>query len=233
MGICGDCPGDAELFCRAAEGDRCARDALLRRHTGLVYSLCGRFPASADEREDLAQAGFLGLMQAIDGFDARRGHAFSTYAVPHVLGEMRKHLRGAGAVSISRRARKMTREVERKQEEMAARTGRLPALIDVAKALGLDPSEIALAQEALRVPVDLDDLHLASRRDPGQMEVLLTLKDAVAKLQPIHREIVQRRFFADQTQAEIARDLVRSQGQISRLQRKALLQLRHLLDEDG
>ena len=231
MGIRGDCPNDAELYCRAAEGNRCARDALLTRHAGLVYSLCSRFPVSADEREDLAQAGFLGLIQAIDGFDALRGHAFSSYAVPHVLGEMRKHLREAGGVSISRRARTMTRDVERKQQEMAARTGRMPALVDVARELGLDPAEIALAQEALRAPADLDDLHLSSRSEPGQIEVLLTLKDAVAKLQPIHREIVQRRFFEDQTQGEIARDLGRSQGQISRLQNKALLQLRHLLEE--
>ncbi len=232
MGICGDCPADEELFCRAGKGDQCARDALLERHSGLVHSLCGRFPVVGAEREDLFQAGFLGLMQAVDGFDASRGHAFSTYAVPHVLGEMRRHLRGTGAVSISRRARKMTREVERKQQQMAARTGRLPSLMEVAEALGLDPSEITLAQEALRAPAALNDLQLTSREDPQQMQGI-TLRDAVARLGPLHRDIVTRRYFGDQTQAQIAGELGRSQSQVSRLERRALLRLRQLLDEDG
>ncbi|MFO8059606.1 MAG: sigma-70 family RNA polymerase sigma factor [Bacillota bacterium] len=229
MGTCGDVPEERELFRRAQSGDQCARDALLERHSGLVHSLCQRFPSLGSEGEDLVQAGFLGLLRAVDGFDPDLGRAFSTYAVPHILGEMRKHLRAAAGVSVSRRARGMVREVEGAADEMAARTGRVPSLAEVAERLGFDPAEIALAQEALRAPSALYDLVPSPREDPGRVE-LLSLKDAVDRLEPIHRDIIQRRYFEDQTQAQIARDLGRSQAQVSRLQKQALRRLRQILD---
>ncbi len=224
---CG-CTDDARLFARMARGDDEARERLLRRHHRLVKALAHRFSVPDAEREDLVQAGTLGLIQAVDRFDPERGYAFSTYAVPLVLGEMRKLLRQKGAVRVSRRARDLVRRVREKQGEIAARRGEVPSIMEVAREIGIDPAEVVWAQEAVRSPVPVDDIAAGRWSEADHLETM-SLHDAVQKLDPRLREVVTLRFFQDRTQQQTAEALGVSQAHVSRLEKEALSWLRRLL----
>lgn len=227
MGGC-DCTDDATLFARTARGDEAARERLLRRHRRLVKALAGRFSVSDSERGDLVQAGTVGLIQAVDRFDPERGHAFSTYAVPLVLGEMRKFLRDKGAVRVSRRARDIVNRVHEKQGEMASRSGRVPSVMEVARELGIDPAEVVLAEEAVRAPLPVDDIATGSWSETHHLETM-SLHDAVGKLDPRLREVVTHRYFGDRTQQQTAEEMGVSQAHVSRLEKEALSRLRSML----
>jgi len=222
---------DKELFVAAQMGDKEAREFLVEKHKGLVISTARRI--SFDAQEDLHQAGFVGLLRAIEGFDTGRGAAFSTYAVPIIIEEMRTHLQSMSTTTISRRTRQLVRRFEQRQYEMAATRDRSapPSMKEVAEDLGFDTSEIELAREAIRAPVNLDDAEYLSEliSDSGNYEDGVTINYALSNLPEKEKYIVVMHFFHDRTQSEIAEELGVSQAQVSRLEKKALSKMKEHL----
>lgn len=224
-----------DLFERAAAGDAVAREELVAANLPLVHSIVNRFSASGREREDLFQIGCIGLLKAVDGFDPRFGTRFSTYAVPMILGEIRRHLRDDTAVKLPRSARELGLAALRAEAELARRLGREPSVQEVAAELGCQPSELAAATEGLRRPASLqaedeDGRTLldrqASEGQEGRIVDRLALTAALDRLEPRAREILRRRYYQNQSQADVARALGISQVHVSRLERRALHALR-------
>ncbi len=228
-------PGGAseELYRRAGEGDQDAREKLLCEHRPLVRAIMRRFSVPPSDREDVLQAGFVGLLQAIDGYEPERGHAFSTYAVPLILGQMKRYLRGRSAVSISRHRRSTLRRVREVQKKLAAGRKHPPSVAEIAREMGYDAEEIALVSEALRAPRPLDGVAgtLVGKRPDGWVDSL-ALQQAIDELSPRHQQILRMRYFSDLTQQEVADLLDISQPHVSRLEREATLRLSCLLRSD-
>ncbi len=224
---------EEELFRRAQDGDESSREILLCRHRPLVNAMSSRFTVPVEENDDLLQAGCLGLLRAIDGFDPARGNAFSTYAVPLILGEMKKYLRDRSTVGISRRARLVVRRVRRTQSKLASELGRNPSLKEVAEELGFDPADVVLAAEAMRGVRPLSEEH-ASRQSaepwPYWLDSL-ALGEAIEKLSARSRYLLRLRYFSDMTQQQVADKLGISQAQVSRLEKRVTNELRQLLEE--
>ncbi len=216
---------DAVLFCLAREGDQCAREELVEMHLGLVRSVSGRFFVSPQERADLMQAGMVGLLRAVERFDPERGTAFSTYAVPYVLEEMRRYLQSLGPASVSRRARDLVRRV--REHQARAGRGDRTSLCTTAEELGIDAADVAHAEEALRPPEQLQEDEFCTDTDRhADGTEKLDLREALRGLDCRGRRIICRRYFEDMTQQEVAEEMGFSQAQISRLEKKALKQMR-------
>ena len=238
-----DRPGadDALCFRRAQAGDEDARDALVRRHLPLVRSLVRRFAGRGVDADDLLQQGMLGLLQAILGFDPARGFQFSTYAVPHILGEIRRFLREDTPLHLDRRMQAQAQRLRRVQAELAQHLGRTPTLRELSQASGVPAEEIPLALEALRPPLSLEQPADAAQEGASLGEMLpaapagdlLLLREQLSCLSSRDRLLFARRFAEGRTQQEIARELGLSQVQVSRLLKKLLATLRGLLSKEG
>lgn len=236
--------GDHDLWRRLRGGDPGAREELVRRHLPLVRHLASRFAAPALDLDDLVQVGCIGLLKAIDRFDPDRGLQFSTYAVPVILGELRRHLREqAAALKISRGGRELARAARQARQRLAQQLGREPSARELAEAVGADPAELVAALEATQPAVSLFQA-VGDDEDPGELLDVLAaddgesafrravLADLMARLEPRLRAILLLRYLADRTQTEVARAVGLSQGQVSRLERQALARLRALAGED-
>ena len=231
---------ERDLWARARQGDRDAREQLVSRHLPLVRHVARRFTGFGHDLDDLVQAGMVGLLQALDGFDPERGYQFSTYAVPVILGEIRRWLRDSDPAGLTRTMRARVAEIRRVAAEMEQEMGRRPAAAEVAARLGCDVADVTFALEAAQAPVSLDE-PLADEADadsrlarvaaePGtDWSDVVAVRAALAQLPPRLRTIVTLRFFRDRTQAEVAAAVGLSQPQVSRLERVALAQLRRLL----
>lgn len=241
----------------ARQGDREARERVVRSHLRLVWDIVRRFRYRGEDPEDLFQLGCVGLMKALERYDPSFGTRFSTYAVPLVIGEIRRHLRDHGPVRVSRRMRELAAAALRVREELTKSTGREPGAAEIARVLEVDPTEVVQAVEATRLPVSLfseageeagDPLYLIDRlaagRDAAAAEAgsptrtaggeeafleSLALKEALSRLEERDRRLLEMRFFEDKTQAEVGRILGVSQVQVSRLERRALLRLKSML----
>ena len=213
----------------------------IARHFPLVWSLVHRLGAVGVDREDLFQAGCVGLVQACRRYDASLGTAFSTYAAPLILGEMRRLLREGRPVRVPQGARQMVGEARRLRQQLATSRVEDPPLHEVAAHLGVPPEELLAAEEALGVPRSLDGPAWGAREENGNSlhEVLaapaldedegLILSEALSRLEPRHRLVIEGRYFHDLTQQELAERLGISQPQVSRLEQQALGRLRTLL----
>lgn len=218
-----------ELFARAREGDREARDAIFESNTGLIWA-CVRKYAGVLEKDDLFQMGSIGLIKAIDRFDPAYGVAFSTFAVPHILGEVRRHLRDNALVKVDRRLREIAFRASRIREKLAGESGAEPPLSEVAKALGVPADTVLEALEAASSVVYLEDipLHGEERADSARSreDDSIDLREALRRLEPDLRAVVEGRFFHGKTQSEVSRELGVSQAHVSRLEKKAILAMR-------
>lgn len=239
-------PEEEDLWRRVRAGDGDARERLVERHLGLVRHLAQRFARAGLDPEDLVQTGSIGLLKAIDRFDPGRGLQFSTYAVPVILGEIRRYLREqAGAVKVTRGGQELARAARQARARLAQELGREPTVREVAAALGTDVAELLAVLEATRPPASLgaeagegdEGLPLLERLADDQGEVAFAravLADLLARLEPRLRRILVLRYLADRTQEEIGRAVGLSQGQVSRLEREAIARLRALAaGEDG
>jgi len=235
-------PLDLELLKRAQEGDRRSRDQIFNENIGLVRACALRYRGLAD-LDDLFQQGAIGLLKAIDRFDPSYGVEFSTYAVPVILGEMRRYLRDNLPVRVPRQARELSAKARKIQAQIYSATGREPSMKEIATAMNVDLSELVEALESARPPLDLDGLRDEAGRDtvgdprcPGPDDSwpaeYLDLRIALEHLQPRLRAVLLMRHFQGKTQVEVARDLGLSQAQVSRLEREALLELRRLACEN-
>ncbi|ADU51253.1 RNA polymerase, sigma 28 subunit, FliA/WhiG subfamily [Thermaerobacter marianensis DSM 12885] len=231
---------EAELWARARRGDAEARERLVALHMPLVRHVARRFAGFGHEMDDLVQAGTIGLLQAIDGFDPARGYQFSTYAVPAILGEIRRWLRASDPAGLTRAMRARVAAIRRVAEAMEQELGHRPPAAAVAERLGCDVADVTFALEASQVPVSLDEplssdpdasargQRLAAPAEPDWSDAV-AVRAALTQLPPRLRTIVTLRFFRDMTQAEVAAAVGLSQPQVSRLEKLALGQLRQLL----
>ncbi|PZN07212.1 sigma-70 family RNA polymerase sigma factor [Thermaerobacter composti] len=231
---------EAELWARARQGDAEARERLVALHMPLVRHVARRFAGLGHDLDDLVQAGTVGLLQAIDGFDPDRGYQFSTYAVPAILGEIRRWLRANDPAGLTRAMRARVTAIRRAAEAMEQELGHRPTAAAVAARLGCDVADVAFALEAAQGPLSLDEplgadpdaaargQRLAAPAEPDWGD-RVAVRAALAQLPPRLRTVLTLRFFRDLTQAEVAAALGISQPQVSRLEKAGLAHLRRLL----
>ncbi len=223
---------------KAQAGDKEALDQLVEQNLNLVRSVAGRFSGFHCEWDDLFQLGCIGLVKAVQRFNPSFKVKFSTYAVPMIIGEIKRFLRDDNAVKISRELKSLGFKLRRKNEELSIALGREPTLKEVAEAIGVTPQEAAAALEAAR-PLKslyeplvngkgdetlLIDQLAAGNRLPAADRLML--EEGMRKLSEVERRVIELRFFADKTQSESARELCVSQVQVSRLERRAVEKLR-------
>lgn len=217
------------------------RADFIERNLGLVHACAGRFKGRGIEYEELYAAGCLGLVKACDAFDTGRGVCFSTYAVPVILGEIKKLFRDGGTVKVSRSLKELNLKINAERERCLKRTGQEPGVGSLAETLGTTPEQIALAiraalpplsltpengEDGLRewdVPVDSPEEALSDR---------IGLAEVLDRLPEEDRRLIRMRFFGGRTQSETARALGTTQVQVSRRERRILAWMRAQLLED-
>jgi RNA polymerase sporulation-specific sigma factor len=229
------------LIASSQAGDDSARDTLVVSNQRLVWSVVQRFLNRGYEADDLFQIGCIGLMKAIDKFDLSYDVRFSTYAVPMIIGEIQRFLRDDSTVKISRSLKETARQVRRTRDELAKKLGRQPHINEVAEALGMEPTDVVFAMEAMRQPASIHETVFENDGDPIYLMDQISdetqdkwfdrvaLHDALARLPERERLIVFLWFFRDKTQAEVAEVLGISQVQVSRLEKKILQTVREQL----
>ncbi len=238
-----------ELFARwQRDGDHAAREALVRRFMPLTRSLTRRYGRSSEPFEDLLQVASLGLLKAIDRYDATRGHAFQSFAVPTILGEMRRYFRDSGwAIHVPRGAQERALKVRNAQERLSNEHGHAPTVNQLAQFLELDTEQVIDALQAIQAyeTVSLDAPRPGGDEEApsyGEMigsedtryelvELDATLASVLEHIPARQRMILRMRFMEDLTQTEIAERVGISQMQVSRLLRRSLDQLRTLTRE--
>lgn len=226
---------------KAQNGDKEERDALVTANIGLIYMVLKRFSNRGHEQEDLFQIGVIGLLKAIDKFDLSRELSFSTYAVPMIIGEIRRFLRDDGLIHVSRQIKDHARKIAMVKEEMKKNSNLDPTVEELAKATGLSVEEIVTAMEAttevasIYQPVagqtDGSQLVLADQlEDVKKRETELINKITVVQmlehLGEKERRLIELRYMEGKTQSESAKILGMNQVAVSRLEKKVLLQLR-------
>ena len=231
------------LIGQAQAGSREASERLVEENMGLVWSVARRYFGRGVEPDDLYQLGCVGLLKAIEGFDARFGTQFSTYAVPKIAGEIRRFLRDDGAVKVSRGVKERAQLIHTERTGLEQRLGREPTLSELSEATGLSVEDIAFAEtatgpaESLQRETGEENFTLENvLGDYGQEERLIerfTLDEAIARLPEKERMVISLRFFHGLTQDKTAKILGVSQVQVSRLERRALGQLREIMVEQG
>jgi RNA polymerase sigma-B factor len=239
----------AQLFARWQQrGDESAREALVARFMPLTRSLTRRYGRSSEPFEDLLQVASLGLLKAIDRYDAERGHPFQSFAVPTILGEMRRYFRDSGwAIHVPRGAQERALKVRDAQERISNESGRAPSVNQLAQYLELDTEDVIDALQAIRA---YETVSLDAPRGGGEEESAVSYGDSIGKederyelveldatvasalghLPERDRLVLHLRFVEDLTQTEIAEQVGISQMQVSRLLRRSLEQLRSLTD---
>ncbi len=231
----------------AVGGMEAVRSRAIEANLPLVHSIVRRFLASGQEGDDLFQIGCIGLVKAVDRFDSTLGLQFSTYAVPVIIGEIRRYLRDSGTIKVSRDLKRLAWEGRRKQEELAKALGRDPTLQEVAGAMQVPVERLLEALDSIATPASihevvhqgdgepvllLDSLAEGGMRQGGGEGAWfehLALREAMEQLPEREREILRLRFFGDMTQTQISSRLGVSQVHVSRLERRALSQLREYL----
>ncbi len=228
-----------DLLQKAQGGDREAVQQMLEDNTGLIWSVARRFFGRGVDAEDLFQLGCLGFIKAVEGFDLSYGTRFSTYAVPKIAGEIRRYLRDDGSVKVSRGLKERAAQIYAARTALEQNLGREPTLSELSRKTGLDTSEIAEAETAVSPAESLQResgeegfslSHVLG--DDGMEERLLDkvdLSSAVSRLNKKEQQVIALRFFHGLTQSDCARIMNVSQVQVSRLERRALEELRSIL----
>ncbi len=231
------------LWKRITQGDQEARELYIKGNLRLVLSVIKRFSSSSENPDDLFQIGCIGLMKAIDNFDDQLGVKFSTYAVPMIIGEIRRYLRDNNAIRVSRSLRDTAYKAIYAKEGMTRRDAREPTISEIAEEIGIPGEEIIFALDAIQSPVSLyepvyteggDTLYVMDQiSDKKNREELwieeLSLSEAMKKLPERENHIIQMRFFQGKTQMEVAEEIGISQAQVSRLEKNALKNMRSYL----
>lgn len=231
------------LLHQAQNGDIEARDQVYENNIGLVYMVLERFKNTSYDYEDLFQVGSIGLLKAIDKFDFTFNVRFSTYAVPMIIGEIKKFLRDDGIVKVQRGVKESYSRIRWAQDKLRADLGREPSITELAELLAMEKEDIVLAMEACQSPAYIHDVlpgdekeqlslidKLANEESNIMMLEKMALREALTKLDEREREVILRRFFKDETQSVIASDLGVSQVQVSRIEKAALLKLKDILE---
>ena len=229
-----------DLIKRSQAGDEEAKELLLQENSGLIWSVAKRFIGRGAESDDLYQLGCLGFIKAIDGFDLHFGTQFSTYAVPKISGEIRRFLRDDGAVKVSRGIKERSVAIKTVRSHLLQTNGAEPTLQEIAEITGFTLEEIAVAEsataavESIQQQTGEDGFSLESiLTDTESEEVLLekiALRQGINRLPEKEALVIKLRYFHGLTQQQTSKILVVSQVQVSRIEKKALLHLKELLN---
>ncbi|WP_048602854.1 RNA polymerase sporulation sigma factor SigG [Rubeoparvulum massiliense] len=228
-----------ELFTRLQSGELSARQVLINGNLRLVLSVIQRFNNRGENVDDLFQVGCIGLMKAIDNFDLGQNVKFSTYAVPMIIGEIRRYLRDNNPIRVSRSLRDIAYKALQARDELTNRYSREPTVYEIASLLGVPKEDVVFALDAIQEPVSLfepiyqdggDPIYVLDQiSDDRNKEIFwiddIALREAMRKLN--HREfvILSMRFFEGKTQMEVAEEIGISQAQVSRLEKAAISQM--------
>lgn len=228
-----------KLIRRAKEGDKKATDEIIQKNLGLVWSVVHRFCGRGCESEDLFQIGCIGLLKAIRRFDESYEVAFSTYAVPMIMGEIKRFLRDDGSIKVSRGLKELAAKAYGMMERRKKQTGEDISIGELADLLGVDREELVQAMDAC-APTQSLNAPFDSEEDNGSLENILTeggiedntvqrltIEEMLHKLKEEDRQIILLRYFQNKTQMEVATLLNISQVQVSRKERKVLKLLRN------
>jgi len=228
-----------QLFREMQSGDISAREKLVNGNLRLVLSVIQRFNNRGEFVDDLFQVGCIGLMKSIDNFDLGQNVKFSTYAVPMIIGEIRRYLRDNNPIRVSRSLRDIAYKALQVREKLIAENSKEPTAMDIAKVLDVTHEEIVFALDAIQDPVSLfepiyndggdpifvmDQLSDDKQRDEQWVEEL-ALKEGMKRLNEREKMIIRKRFFQGKTQMEVAEEIGISQAQVSRLEKSAIKQM--------
>ena len=231
------------LFARILKGDKNAREEYIKGNLRLVLSVIQRFSSSNENVDDLFQIGCIGLIKAIDNFDVTQNVKFSTYAVPMILGEVRRYLRDNNSIRVSRSLRDTAYKALYARDALTKKNLREPTIMEIADEVGISKEEITYAMDAIQTPVSLyepvytdggdplcvmDQISDKKNREENWIEQLY-LNEAMKRLPERERHIIDMRFFEGKTQTEVAEEVGISQAQVSRLEKNALKAMRNYL----
>ncbi len=233
-----------ELFQKLKEGDPFAREDLISGNLKLVLSILRKFNGKTDNLDDLFQVGCLGLVKAIDNFDINYDVKLSTYAVPMILGEIKRYLRDNSSLRVSRSIKDLAYKSLKLKEELVTTNGIEPTDKEIATILGVTEFEISNALESLREPMSMyepiyndggDTIYLfdqiSNKKEEYDLDYKLAVDKAMSNLKPRDKQIIEERFMIGKTQMEIASELGISQAQISRIEKNAIKVLKKNIKE--
>ena len=229
-----------ELITRAQTGDDAALEMLVEENTGLIWAVTRRFMGRGTEMDDLYQLGCLGFLKAVEGFDPAYGTQFSTYAVPKISGEIRRFLRDDGAVKVSRSLKEQASAIRTVRGQLTLALGREPTIAEISRQTGLAPEEIAMAETAVAATESIQrecgeegfslENILSDTDSEENMVEKIALRQAIDALPEREAIVIRLRYYHGLTQQRIARVLNVSQVQVSRIEKKAIVQLRQLME---
>ncbi|EOS23989.1 RNA polymerase sigma-G factor [Lachnospiraceae bacterium 3-1] len=233
----------SDLFSRIKAGDQTAREAYIKGNLRLVLSVIKRFSNSNENVDDLFQIGCIGLIKSIDNFNPDIGVKFSTYAVPMIIGEIRRYLRDNNSIRVSRSLRDTAYKAIHAKEILSKELSREPTIDDIAKEIDIPKEDIVFALDAIQCPVSLydpvytdggdtlyvmDQISDKKNKEDTWVEEL-SLSDAMKRLNERENYIIKLRFFEGKTQMEVAEEIHISQAQVSRLEKSALKSMKNYL----
>jgi len=233
------------LISQAQAGDNLAAEQLIKENSGLIWSVVKKFAKRGYEPDDLYQIGAIGLLKCIRKFDTSYDVKFSTYAIPMIIGEIKRFLRDDGLIKISRPLKELATKARYVQEQLVAKLGRQPTISELAAEVGAQVEDLVVAMEA---GLDVESLHatiyqgdgspiylidkVAQNHDKGDKDItIMALKELIGRLKPKERQVVVLRYFQDKTQMEVAKAIGVSQVQVSRIEKKVLQSLRDALGD--
>ncbi|QUO33410.1 RNA polymerase sporulation sigma factor SigG [Coprococcus sp. AF21-14LB] len=232
------------LFERIKAGDEAAKEEYIRGNLRLVLSVIKRFSGSNENADDLFQIGCIGLIKAVNNFNTELDVKFSTYAVPMIIGEIRRYMRDNNSIRVSRSLRDTAYKAIYAKESYVKRNLKEPTIQEIAEEIGISKEDIVFALDAIQSPVSLqepvyndsgdavyvmDQISDKKNREENWIEEL-SLQAAMNHLNPRERYIIELRFFHGRTQMEVAEDIHISQAQVSRLEKNALRTMKHYLE---
>lgn len=234
-----------ELFQKILKGDKEARELYIKGNLRLVLSIIQRFTNSNENVDDLFQIGCIGLMKAIDNFDITQNVKFSTYAVPMIIGEIRRYLRDNNSIRVSRSLRDTAYKAIYAKEALLKKNDKEPTVSEIADEIGINKEDIVFALDAIQSPVSLyepvyseggDTLYIMDQvsdknnKEENWVEEI-SLKEALSKLPEREKNIIELRFYEGKTQMEVAQEISISQAQVSRLEKSALKSMKNYLSQ--
>ena len=233
------------LITLSQTGDRAAQELVVKKNTGLVSSIVKKFLNRGYEYEDLFQIGSIGLIKAINNFDPSYNVRFSTYAVPMIMGEIKRFIRDDGIIKISRHMKETARKIKHLRENFAKINGREATITEISKELCITSEDVVMSMESLNsVEYLYDTIHqddgspvllidkISEDKDYGSDVVdKVAIKEILNSLEPREKQIIIFRYFKDMTQSQIAGILGISQVQVSRIEKKVLEQMRKIMTQ--
>ncbi|WP_067922120.1 RNA polymerase sporulation sigma factor SigG [Alicyclobacillus shizuokensis] len=225
-----------ELFVRLQSGEWSAREKLVNGNLRLVLSVIQRFNNRGEYVDDLFQVGCIGLMKAIDNFDLSQNVRFSTYAVPMIIGEIRRYLRDNNPIRVSRSLRDVAYKALQVRDQLTNQKLREPTIVEIAEAMNVPKEDVVFALDAIQDPVSMfepiyndggdpiyvmDQIHDEKNLDSNWVEGI-AIREAMRKLSDREKKILSMRFFEGKTQMEVAEEIGISQAQVSRLEKAAI-----------